>query len=231
MRLAVGEQVSARVAGADWCAEIVARARRGAGRRGLALLLVAGIHVCGALALASGLMEKSTIPPRQLAEVTIVDVPSAPKLPPPPETVVPLPAFVPPPFVPLPEINVRQPPTERSITAVSAEKPSEVVAVQRAPVSAAAKPVSARINASRSCRLPEYPASARRNELTGVVLLRFLIDEAGRVVESEVKSSSGHRILDEAARRALAQCEFIPGTLDGKPQKAWAEIRYVWDIK
>jgi protein TonB len=45
-----------------------------------------------------------------------------------------------------------------------------------------------------------------------------------------VDSSSGHPRLDEAARAALSLCRFKAGTVDGRPEKSWAKLRYVWKI-
>lgn len=59
------------------------------------------------------------------------------------------------------------------------------------------------------------------------MVLRFLIDTDGRVVKSEVESSSGYARLDEAARNALGRCQFKPGTVDGKPEQSWASLKYM----
>jgi protein TonB len=73
--------------------------------------------------------------------------------------------------------------------------------------------------------------AARRAGETGAVVLKFLIDTDGSVVESAVAESSGFDRLDEAARQALARCRFSPGTLDGHPERSWARIRYVWKLQ
>jgi len=49
------------------------------------------------------------------------------------------------------------------------------------------------------------------------VTLTFLIDVDGKVLESRVERSSGHRRLDEAARAGLGICKFKPATVDGRP--------------
>lgn len=81
-----------------------------------------------------------------------------------------------------------------------------------------------------SCERPEYPAASRRLEETGTVVLRFLIAEEGRVVDSKVESSSGSPRLDEAARQALSKCKFKPGTVDGVPEQSWASMKYTWRL-
>lgn len=84
---------------------------------------------------------------------------------------------------------------------------------------------------SRYCKKPEYPSASIRREETGVVVLNFLIDVEGHVVQSKVESSSGYDRLDEAARETLSLCRFKPGTVDGKPEKSWNKLRYVWELK
>jgi periplasmic protein TonB len=83
---------------------------------------------------------------------------------------------------------------------------------------------------SRFCDKPEYPSLSRRFEESGAVVLNFLIDADGRVVQSKIEASSGYERLDEAARRALSLCRFKPGTVDGKPVKSWHTLRYVWQL-
>ena len=90
--------------------------------------------------------------------------------------------------------------------------------------------VAAVIDANRNCAKPEYPSASRRLEETGTVVVRFLIDVDGRVVDSKVESSSGYDRLDEAARNALGRCQFRPGSVDGKPEKTWASIKYIWKL-
>ncbi|PKU22458.1 energy transducer TonB [Telmatospirillum siberiense] len=86
------------------------------------------------------------------------------------------------------------------------------------------------IDASGSCRKPDYPPISRRLEETGTVILEFLIDVDGTVTDSRIAGSSGHSRLDEAARQALTLCAFKPGTLDGRPEKSWARLRYTWSL-
>jgi protein TonB len=63
---------------------------------------------------------------------------------------------------------------------------------------------------------PLYPPMARRAGITGVVVLRAVIDREGRVRDVAVLRG-GAMGLDEAARAALVQWRFRPGTLHGRP--------------
>jgi protein TonB len=148
--------------------------------------------------------------------------------PPPPKLAVPPPAFIPP-----PEIQIAQaPPPQTTITAVtSAPPPPQVVA--KAPEAAPPREsvrVAPVIDAKRSCAQPEYPAASKRLEESGTVLLKFVIDVDGKVVESDVETSSGHPRLDDAAREALSRCRFKPGTVDGKPERSVARLKYTWKL-
>lgn len=59
-------------------------------------------------------------------------------------------------------------------------------------------------------KLRQYPRRARRAGLEGTVLLELVLDEHGRIVEIRVAKSSGHRILDDAARAAVAALGSVP---------------------
>lgn len=147
---------------------------------------------------------------------------------PPPEAAVRRPA--PSPHAPLAETKAAPPPVPAS------PSPASEPAVQAPAASVDAEPVphapvrTAPVVDSRFCSKPEYPSASRRFEETGAVVLNFLIDTDGRVVQSRIESSSGYERLDEAARQALSLCRFKPGTADGKPEKSWHKLKYVWKL-
>jgi protein TonB len=68
-------------------------------------------------------------------------------------------------------------------------------------------------------------------EEEGTVSLRFLVAVDGKVIQSEIEKSSGYKRLDEAARAGLSKCQFRPATVDGKPEQAWASIKYTWRLE
>jgi protein TonB len=86
------------------------------------------------------------------------------------------------------------------------------------------------VNAAQ-CEKPEYPTASRRMEEEGTVSLRFLIGTDGKVIQSEIDKSSGYKRLDEAARAGLSRCQFRPATVDGKPEQAWASMKYTWRLE
>lgn len=72
---------------------------------------------------------------------------------------------------------------------------------------------------------PPYPIQALRRRLSGVVTLRVRVDVQGRPVDAVVDSSSGSKLLDEAALKfVLARWHFIPAMQGGGPIEAYALI-------
>lgn len=80
-----------------------------------------------------------------------------------------------------------------------------------------------------TCR-PKYPAESEQKGETGTVLAKFTIDAKGKLVNSEVVQSSGHKALDDATIEGIKQCGFIAATKNGQPIKATLDVQYVWKI-
>jgi protein TonB len=104
--------------------------------------------------------------------------------------------------------------------------PASAASARPAPPSRTAATVSA-----ANCEKPDYPSASRRMEEEGTVSLRFLVGVDGKVIQSEVEKSSGFKRLDEAARAGLSKCRFQPATVDGKPEQAWASMKYTWRLE
>ena len=78
---------------------------------------------------------------------------------------------------------------------------------------------------------PPYPRKARRLGYEGIVMLKVLIDENGRVDDLTVLKSSGHTVLDRAALSAVGKWLFEPGTEGGIKKKMWVKIPVRFDLK
>ena len=174
-----------------------------------------------------------------------------PPAPPPPPT--PQPSPPPPPVVPTPPAPVaapspappaQVPPVEvavgpsvtptQAITAVANNAPQPAPAVAAAPAAPSRPAPPTRTPASVSaaqCEKPDYPSASRRMEEEGTVSLRFLVGVDGKVIQSEIEKSSGFKRLDEAARAGLSKCRFQPATVDGRPEQAWASMKYTWRLE
>jgi protein TonB len=181
--------------------------------------VVVAFHVALIYALIHGLARQIVEVIRQPLETKIIEEikappPDKPPPPPPPKLAMP-----PPPYIPPPEVQVQVPVVVApTITAVTNVKPPEDV---RTPAVVDAK----------TCDKPSYPPASLRANETGTVRLSFLIDTDGKVLDSKIERSSGYRRLDEAARAGLSLCKFRPATLNGRPERTWGRIEYVWKLE
>ena len=187
-------------------------------------------------------------PPPPAPAPRVEPVPPAPPPPPTPQPSPPPPpvAPTPPPPVaaPSPAPPAQVPPVEvavgpsvtptQAITAVANSSPQPAPAVAAAPAAPSRPAPPTRTPASVSaaqCEKPDYPSASRRMEEEGTVSLRFLVGVDGKVIQSEIEKSSGFKRLDEAARAGLSKCRFQPATVDGRPEQAWASMKYTWRLE
>ena len=203
---------------------------RSSSRRLTGVVITVALHIALIYALIHGLARKIVeivTPPLETKIIEEIKPPADKPPPPPPKLTTP-----PPPFIPPPEVNIQMPIQQApTITAVAPTPPPPApVPFVPTPPPRAAVSTAPVVNAA-SCDKPEYPPAARRANETGTVLLNFLIDVNGKVLESKIERSSGSRRLDEAARQGLELCNFRPATVDGRPQRAWARIEYVWRLE
>lgn len=78
---------------------------------------------------------------------------------------------------------------------------------------------------------PSYPVQALREMLTGTVTLRVLVDVDGKPIDVQVATSSGHRVLDAAARKqVLAKWRFRPAMHDGRAVQAIGLVPVVFHL-
>jgi protein TonB len=203
----------------------------------LAIALVVLLHVVIIYALVTGLARTIVEVVRHPIETKIIEEvkPVVPDLPPPAPLQAPKFEAPPPPYIPPPEVRIQQPVVQQTSIAIStpvkpaAPTPPPVARAAEAPAHAPVH-IPPVIDATR-CEKPEYPAAARRFGESGTVVLRILVGVDGGVMSSEVQTSSGSKRLDEAAREGLILCRFRPGMVDGKPEQAWATLRYVWKLQ
>jgi periplasmic protein TonB len=118
------------------------------------------------------------------------------------------------------------------------EKPVILVTLPEAPPTVEpVKPAAIRQAAGFDRRFlaamqPDYPTAARRLEFEGRVELRVLIGIDGRVKQAELRKTSGHPVLDEAAMaHALKKWRFKPATEDGVPVESWTVVPITFELK
>ena len=95
---------------------------------------------------------------------------------------------------------------------------------------------AAKIDANDPACKPEFPAAALRAQVSGVSRIRFTVDANGKVTAADVVGSSGptreHRLLDNAAKNALATCPFTAGVdADGRKIGTQVEVSYAWKLE
>ncbi len=79
--------------------------------------------------------------------------------------------------------------------------------------------------------LPEYPAEADRQRLSGRVRLQIRLEADGRVSDVGIVDADRAGIFDDSALKAFRAARFAPAQKDGRPVRALLliEVRYDWE--
>ena len=218
-----------------------AESQRNPGKHPTGLIIVVIMHVLLAWALVSGLAKK-VVDVVKVVEAKAVDAPPPPP-PPPPKDLPPPPKNLPPPpmYVPPPPVDVPPPPVQTPMATTNQMPPARPdPRIEPPPPPAPPAPSivarAAVINANDPSCKPDYPAAALRASVTGTSRIRFTVDANGKVTAAEVITPSGpsreNRLLDNAAKAALATCPFKPGIdAQGKPVGTQTDVAYVWKLE
>ena len=104
-----------------------------------------------------------------------------------------------------------------------------------APTSAAQTPVRAgKFVAAQPDRLasppPAYPREARHRSWEGTATLELEVGADGTVLSAILLESSGHAVLDEAARAAVLAWRFQAATRDGIAEVSRVRVPIVWKL-
>ena len=78
---------------------------------------------------------------------------------------------------------------------------------------------------------PSYPPLSRRFGEQGEVMLRVLVSSAGEALQVELLASSGHRRLDEAARKMVAKWRLIPAQRGQEKVQAWVRVPVLFQLR
>jgi protein TonB len=176
------------------------------------------------LLLAPMSMYVPATPEREVIDVFPV-IPEKPPLPPkPPERVEVLRHPVTPttPAVQPQKIEVPQPPVfDDSQPGDIATDPVQVAKADLGLDDAIVQPLVGAHLEYESAPPPHYPIEAIRESLTGTVMLRVLVDVDGQPIDVQIERSSGHRVLDAAAKKqVLAKWRFKPAMQHGQAVQA-----------
>lgn len=128
-----------------------------------------------------------------------------------------------------PKMDMPPPPPARPVEKQAEESPREDKPVPHAAESSesAPAPVQAKVDEMPKLRRtirPKYPKASRERGEKGSVRLRLGINARGLVETAEIVTSTGFRLLDEAALNAVKAARFIPAKLRGEAVFSTAEI-------
>ncbi|MDE2762082.1 MAG: energy transducer TonB [Gemmatimonadota bacterium] len=70
----------------------------------------------------------------------------------------------------------------------------------------------------------EYPPLLRDAGIGGTTIVWFYIDEQGKVLRTQVHTSSGHKALDDAALKVADVAVFTPALNRDKPVPVWIQL-------
>lgn len=77
---------------------------------------------------------------------------------------------------------------------------------------------------------PDYPSSARRQGLEGVVIVMVQVEADGAVSQAHVLTSSGSEALDAAVLKSVRKATFRPASRGGLPVAAQKKISVRFDL-
>lgn len=71
---------------------------------------------------------------------------------------------------------------------------------------------------------PEFPDEARQMDISGRVVLKFLVEADGKVARISVISARPAGVFNRSAMEAIGKWRFKPGLYRGKPVAVWVEL-------
>lgn len=78
---------------------------------------------------------------------------------------------------------------------------------------------------------PGYPALSRRMGEAGKVMLRIFVNEQGLPAQVQIRTSSGHARLDDAAMATVRLWRFVPARRGDTPVGAWVLVPIVFTLR
>ena len=128
------------------------------------------------------------------------------------------------------EINVIEFNTNDNADAARDEVIDEVeihVTVENMPKFQGSEDINGKFRAWVSNNL-KYPPIAKENGVTGLVMMIFVVDKTGAVVNPQILRSSGDKSIDEEAKRVVTSSpKWTPGMQSGKP----ANVQFQFQIR
>jgi protein TonB len=186
--------------------------------RAVIVAITMALHVAGALAFMRMAYTKRAIEQATPIEAMLIEDQAPPAVPPP--------SYAPPPVTV--EYSLPTPDPVVIDTEVLASTAITSTPMSDAAPSTATPPLVESVEYLRA-EPPVYPKESARRHEYGTVLLRILVDTAGRPAQIRIERSSGYQRLDEAARKAAEKFLFRPHEVNGTRQAAQVLIPIGFD--
>lgn len=71
-----------------------------------------------------------------------------------------------------------------------------------------------------------YPETAKKQKVTGTVVVKFVIDETGKVTNAVIEEGLGSGCDEEALRLVNSMPQWTPGMQNGRPVKVWQRLPF-----
>ena len=81
-----------------------------------------------------------------------------------------------------------------------------------------------------SASRPAYPLKARKKNITGKVLVRFLVRSDGQVDSVRIVSAEPEGVFEESVLAAVQTWRFAPGQVDGRAVATWVQAPVVFSL-
>ncbi len=173
-------------------------------------------------------------PPEPVAVISVPE--EAPiKTPEPPKELtlkVPVPTSAPPATAAVQPISIRTgPPNPQGSVAVGLlANPEQVSAAIAARLAQRFSVHAARAPKLNGAVITGYPIDAARAHQSARIAAVLTVDASGKVVDRDTVLSPDYPTFRTAVLSALANAQFTPAELNGKPMAYWAVLEFVFDI-
>jgi TonB family protein len=126
------------------------------------------------------------------------------------------------------------PPAERE-PATAPESPrtpaSPAVLARSTPIPKNISPVKLEPNSAAVSDSCPYPAAARNRGETGTVVLLIYVTPDGHATDTNIESSSGSDVLDEAAASCVKEYgHFLPRRVGARAEAGWFRMKFRWSF-
>src|SRR6266404_3908869 len=136
-----------------------------------------------------------------------------------------------------PEARQKQPklpPAERE-PAAAPESPrtpaSPAVLAKSTPIPKNISPVKLEPNSAAVSDSCPYPVAARNRGETGTVVLLIYVTPDGHATDTNIESSSGSDVLDEAAASCVKEYgHFLPRRVGARAEAGWFRMKFRWSF-